>query len=138
MTSIDLTDLNATRAFAIDFARTLRPGDVVALEGDLGAGKTTLVREIIDALGGDPSQVSSPTFVIVHEYETPLCGVFHIDAYRIDAISLESIGFAELLEQRAIILIEWPSRVREALPTKLIELAIEVVGETARRVVVRR
>jgi len=132
--TIELDSLGATAAFARDFALTLRAGDVVALEGDLGAGKTTLVRAIVDAMGGDPTQVSSPTFVLQHEYSTPNLRVFHLDAYRIDASQLQAIGFEELLKEGGVTLIEWPGKVASAIPADARYLRLSVTGESARRV----
>jgi len=106
------TSLKATIRIAAEFARWLRPGDVVALEGDLGAGKTQFVRGIVEGLGGDPSTVSSPTFVLLNIYDTPRGKVFHLDAYRIGcAEDLEAIGFDELLEQNGFVLVEWWGKV---------------------------
>src|SRR3954471_21896777 len=73
-----------TESIAADLARTLRPGDVVALHGELGAGKTQFTRGIVKGLGGDARAVSSPTFVLINVYDTPASGrIFHLDAYRV-------------------------------------------------------
>jgi tRNA threonylcarbamoyladenosine biosynthesis protein TsaE len=99
--------------------RALVPGDVVAISGPLGAGKTRFVRGICRALctGRD---VSSPTFTLVHEYAAPGLAVFHFDFYRIASPSeLTQIGFAEYLEREdAVCLIEWADRVEEFLPAE--------------------
>jgi tRNA threonylcarbamoyladenosine biosynthesis protein TsaE len=127
-----LEDLDATHAFARQLSRSLKPGSVLALEGDLGAGKTTLVRALVEALGGDPTQVSSPTFVLLHVYETPTLSVFHIDAYRIDGDQLDGIGFDELLDSGGVVIVEWASRVKDRLPKETVWVSLEVVGETSR------
>lgn len=133
--TIDAADLDATVGVARTLAARIAPGVCVTLEGDLGAGKTTLVRLLVEALGGDPRDVSSPTYVLCHAYATPHGTVYHLDAYRVGgADDLEAIGFAELLEQRAIVIVEWPSRVADALPTAgRIDVAIETTGPTSRR-----
>ena len=95
----------------------LVPGDVVAVYGGLGAGKTRFVRGICRALGTD-RPVSSPTFTLVHEYRSPRAAVFHFDFYRIASpAELSQIGFAEYLGRAdGICLIEWADRVGEFLP----------------------
>ena len=118
-------------------ARRLVPGTVVALEGDLGAGKTCFVRGLARGLGADASAVSSPTFVLEHRYATadgP--ALVHIDAYRIrSAGDLESIGFDELLERGdSVVAIEWPSLIAAALPTARVDVRIRHAGEDAREI----
>ena len=125
-----------TRHFAQRLAYVARAGDIIGLEGELGAGKTCFVRGLAEGLGIEPAQVSSPTFVLVHEY-TPRNGeatLAHIDAYRMaSADDLESIGFSEMLQARdSIIAIEWPSRIVSSLPVDRINVAIEAVGDTER------
>lgn len=126
--------LEETASFASQVASMLRPGDVVALEGELGAGKTTFVRSLVESLGGGANAVSSPTFMLLNIYATPRMPVFHLDAYRIGgADDFEAIGFEELLSQGGVVIVEWASRVRELLPARRIEIAIETTGENARR-----
>ncbi len=95
----------------------LVPGDVVAITGELGAGKTVFVRGICTALGAT-LPVSSPTFTFVHEYPARECTVYHFDFYRLkNPAELAEIGFAEYLaDPRAVCLIEWADRVAEFLP----------------------
>jgi tRNA threonylcarbamoyladenosine biosynthesis protein TsaE len=95
----------------------LVPGDVVALTGGLGAGKTVFVRGVCAALGVD-APVSSPTFTLVHEYPGRGCSVYHFDFYRIRSTAeLSEIGFGEYLgDPRGICLVEWADRVAEFLP----------------------
>jgi tRNA threonylcarbamoyladenosine biosynthesis protein TsaE len=111
------SSLDQTIALAAEFARRLRPGDFVALEGELGAGKTQFVRGLVQGLGGDTNAVSSPTFVLLNIYNTPVMKVFHLDAYRISSgEDLEAIGFDELLEQGGVVVVEWWTRVKEIVP----------------------
>lgn len=131
-----------TVALAADLARRLRPGDVVALDGQLGAGKTCFVRGLAGGLGIDPAAVSSPTFVLVHEYEPrerPGGGrsipLIHIDAYRLsDAGELDSLGWEEMLDGDAVIVVEWAERVRRALPGDSVRVWIEHLGDLRRRI----
>src|ERR1700761_1542097 len=112
---IPLADLGATGALAARIAPLLAAGDVVALEGDLGAGKTTLARAILRALGVS-EDVPSPTFTLVQSYDTPRLAVSHYDLYRLKHIrEMEELGFDDALAQGAV-LVEWPERAPEALP----------------------
>lgn len=105
-----------TEALGQQLASLLAPGDVLALHGDLGAGKTRLVRGLCAGLKIDPEGVSSPTFTIVQEYPGPV-PVFHIDAYRLkSAEELLDLGFEDYLTAGGICVIEWPSRVSSLLP----------------------
>ena len=126
-----------TEAIAAKLADSLQPNDVVALEGELGAGKTQFVRGLVKALGGDGRAVSSPTFVLLNVYKTPLLAVYHLDAYRVGgAEDFSSIGFGELLEQNGIVVVEWPSRVKDILPPRRINVTFEITGKTRRKITV--
>jgi len=126
-----------TEAIAAKLADSLQPNDVVALEGELGAGKTQFVRGLVKALGGDCRAVSSPTFVLLNVYKTPLLAVYHLDAYRVGgAEDFSSIGFGELLEQNGIVVVEWPSRVKDILPPRRINITFEITGKTSRKITV--
>jgi tRNA threonylcarbamoyl adenosine modification protein YjeE len=113
----------------------LRPGDVVLLHGDLGAGKTTLTKGIARALGvGDT--VSSPSFALVNEYALPELRLFHLDLYRLDdPADLDSIGFTELTStEDGIAIVEWPERAGTLLPDRYLLVEISYAGEGHRRV----
>ena len=123
-----------TEAIAAELAAQLKGGECIALEGALGAGKTQFVRGLVRALGGDVRSVSSPTFVLLHVYNTASFQVFHLDAYRLGgADDLAAIGFDELLEQRGVVVIEWASKVENALPINCIHVGIETIGAEQRR-----
>jgi len=128
-TILALPDLGATAALGAAIAGLLRPGDLVALKGDLGAGKTTLARAILAALAVD-EKVPSPTFTLVQTYETPSLTVSHFDLYRLKRPSeLEELGLDEALERGAA-LVEWPERAN--LPEGLtIELRNRGAGREA-------
>ena len=112
--------------------RALPAPSFVALYGDLGAGKTALVRGMGAEAG--TSEVRSPTFTIVHEYETNP-RLIHFDAYRLsDAEELFAIGFDEYLAQDAVIVLEWAERVPEALPHVRLELRLAGSGEDPREI----
>ena len=97
---------------------TLLPhGSVVALHGELGAGKTTLARALCEGLGVVNEQVTSPTFAIVHEYDTASGVVAHADLYRLkNSGELENIGWDDLVARARVTIVEWPERAPEAIP----------------------
>lgn len=105
-------------------ARELRPGDVVALFGDLGAGKTQFIRGLACGLGvTDP--VSSPTFAIVHAYHGRI-PLYHFDMYRIESwADLESTGFFDYLEDGGVCAVEWSENIEAALPENTVRVQIE-------------
>jgi tRNA threonylcarbamoyladenosine biosynthesis protein TsaE len=131
-----------TEAIAAKLAESLQPGDVVTLDGELGAGKTQFVRGIVKALGGDGKAlggdgraVSSPTFVLLNVYQTPLFAVYHLDAYRVGgAEDFAGIGFSELLEQGGVVVVEWPGRVQEILPHRRVNITFQITGKTTRTI----
>lgn len=126
-----------TLAWGAQLGRALRVGDVVCLDGGLGAGKTTLARGIVRAWVGDEgADVPSPTFTLAQIYDGPQGALWHMDLYRLKQPeeALE-IGLEEALSG-AVCLIEWPSRLGALLPADRIELAFSGDGE-ARRVLVR-
>jgi tRNA threonylcarbamoyl adenosine modification protein YjeE len=131
-----LPDDAATAALGAKLAARLAPGDLVVLEGDLGAGKTALARAIIRTLAGDAAMdVPSPTFALVQPYDTPLGPVLHADLYRLgDAREVDELGLLDNPE--AIVLVEWAERAPEivAAATLVVQLAIPPggVGRTVR------
>ena len=129
-----LPDDAATARLGEDLAMALRPGDVLALSGDLGAGKTTLARGLIRALAGDPGlDVPSPTFTLVQSYDTRV-PVHHFDLYRLSSpAELDELGLEEALSDGAA-LVEWPERAGGRLPASAVhvELVHEGDGRQAR------
>jgi len=121
-----LADEEATRALGRTLAAVARPGLTIALNGPLGAGKTTLVKALAEALGADPSVVSSPTFSLIHEYEAAI-PLAHFDAYRLeDGAALEAAGGDDYLgDARWLCLVEWADKVADRLPETRWELRLE-------------
>lgn len=111
-----LPDPEAQLAFGEQLGRLLPPRLVVYLEGDLGTGKTTLVRGILRGLG-HPGTVRSPTYTLVEPYELPAARVYHLDLYRLcDPDELEYLGLRDISGEDAVLLVEWPERGLSRLP----------------------
>jgi tRNA threonylcarbamoyladenosine biosynthesis protein TsaE len=122
-----------TRAIGAALAGVLGPGDVVGLNGDLGAGKTRLVQGAADALGAE-GPVLSPTFMLVREYdgEPP---VHHVDAYRLSGpLELEDLGLEDVLSADAVVFVEWADRVAAALPESWLELILSLGNDDDREI----
>jgi tRNA threonylcarbamoyladenosine biosynthesis protein TsaE len=145
----DSSSVEETEQVASALAATLHGGECIALDGDLGAGKTQFVRGLVAGLGGDRRVVSSPTYMLLHIYNDASrtdaatahmrLPVYHLDAYRVSgADELEAIGFSELLEQYGVVVVEWAKRIADLLPTNRIDVTIEPTSPTARRIIVRR
>lgn len=122
-----LAGLAATQALGARIAAGLQAGDAVALEGDLGAGKTTLARAILEGLGVT-EDVPSPTFTLVQQYETPKLAVRHYDFYRIEEPSeVNELGLDEALDEGAV-LIEWPERAPNRIPADALHIYLSIAG----------
>lgn len=124
-----------TEAFGAGLGKMLAPGIVMALYGELGAGKTHFVRGICSALGVPESLVTSPTFTIVNEYAAPNFPVYHIDAYRIANVAeFFELGYEEYFFDDALCLIEWPERIEQLLPEDTLRLRLSHLGADRRRI----
>lgn len=123
-----LVDESATLAFGRRLGAALPRGALVFLQGDLGAGKTTLVRGMLRGLGYSGS-VKSPTYTLLEPYELANCVVYHFDFYRIaDSQELDFIGIDELVDSDALKLVEWPERVADRLPDPDLVVRMRVDG----------
>jgi tRNA threonylcarbamoyladenosine biosynthesis protein TsaE len=121
-----------TEALAADLARRLRPGDVVAVSGELGAGKTTFVRGAARALGvAEP--VSSPSFTIGHRYDAPV-PVAHLDLYRLDGLDLAEWGDLEPYFEGTVVFVEWPEHAGDLLPRPRVRVTLGHVDASHRSV----
>jgi len=137
MTSQTIThSAEETIVFGRSLASELSPPLIVLLRGDLGAGKTTLVKGIAEGFGAARAEdVTSPTFTLVHEYCGPGVTLYHIDLYRIDTQrDLETLGLDDLLTPNSILLIEWGEKFARLRRDQNVEITLERVGETERRI----
>ena len=122
-----------TAALARELAGRLKPGDVVLLSGNLGAGKTAFVRGLASGLGIDPDEVSSPTFTLVHEYRGGRLTLYHADLYRLERAATDELGLEEMGVADGVLAIEWPDRLTHAMPNA-IAVDIAIVDDTTRRI----
>lgn len=121
------------RPLARRLLAALPRGAFVALQGDLGAGKTTFVKAVAEAAGIDPSGVISPTFGLVHEHAAPDGILLHADLYRLHGSDdLREIGWHDAVARADWVFVEWPDRAGEELPTDRLEVAITIESPTAR------
>jgi tRNA threonylcarbamoyladenosine biosynthesis protein TsaE len=127
-----------TIAFGRQLAAQLTPPKLVILRGDLGAGKTTLIKGIVEGFhAASVEDVTSPTFTLVHEYRAPDADIYHIDLYRVDTPrELETIGIDDLLGPRSLLLIEWGEKFERFRKERDVEVVIERVGEQERKILV--
>jgi tRNA threonylcarbamoyladenosine biosynthesis protein TsaE len=128
-----------TIAFGRTLAELLTPPKLVLLRGDLGAGKTTLVKGIAAAFEAAAEEdVTSPTFTLVHEYRGTRANLYHIDLYRIDTQrELETLGLDDLRSDNSILLIEWGEKFPRLVRERDLEIALERDGENVRQIRVR-
>jgi tRNA threonylcarbamoyladenosine biosynthesis protein TsaE len=131
----NIADLSATMSFGRRLGSRLFPGAVVALVGQIGAGKTHLTRAIAEGLKvTNPELITSPTFVLIQEYSAAL-PIYHFDAYRLTgAAEFDALGASEYLYGRGVCVIEWADKVLPALPEEHLRVQIEVIDESQRKI----
>lgn len=128
-----------TVALGRKLAAQLKPPKLVVLRGELGAGKTTLVKGIAEGFqAAAQEQVTSPTFTLIHEYRGPKANVFHVDLYRVDTErELETLGLDDLFDERSVLLIEWGEKFARFERERDVEIAMERLGENERKITLR-
>lgn len=119
-----------TRAIAARLAPELRPGTVLLISGDLGAGKTAFVRGLAEGLGVPGDEVTSPTFTLVHEYRGGRLPLIHVDLYRLEAADLSEIGLDEALAEAGVVAVEWPERLTRTAPGAVLVHIADAGGDT--------
>jgi len=131
---LETRSLAETLEFGGRLARELQQSDVIALSGELGAGKTALVKGIARGLG-ITVEVTSPTFTLIHEYGGGRLALFHVDLYRLDSVPQAlAIGIEEYLNSPGVTVIEWAERIAPLLPPHTTRIRIESLGENTRRI----
>jgi tRNA threonylcarbamoyladenosine biosynthesis protein TsaE len=125
-----------TIALGRELAALLAPPELVLLGGELGAGKTTLIKGIAEGFEAAAQEdVTSPTFTLVHEYRGPQANLYHIDLYRVDTLrELETLGLDDLLAENSILLIEWGEKFARFQRERDVEIELERLGENERRI----
>jgi tRNA threonylcarbamoyladenosine biosynthesis protein TsaE len=125
-----------TIALGRKLAAGLAPPKLVVLRGELGAGKTTLIKGIVEGFrAASEEDVTSPTFTLVHEYRGPEVIVYHVDLYRVDTPrELETLGIDDLISENSVLLIEWGEKFARFLRERDVEIALDRVGENDRRI----
>lgn len=132
MSTFISTSREETEQFAQKFAKTLRAGDVVLLNGDMGAGKTVFAKGVAKGLGIE-EEVTSPTYAYMNDYDGRL---FHYDCYRIESVAqAESLGLADYFDMGGICLIEWAQNIAPLLPKYVKKVAIKKLDENRREIV---
>ncbi len=134
--SFEVHSVEETWELARQLAAELKPGDILCLEGDLGAGKTTFTQGLAAALGVG-GRVTSPTFCIVQEHRSPTCLLVHMDLYRLHGEDdVLAIGWEDYLAQGAILVVEWPERASTLIPPDARHITLLHLGEESRRVTI--
>jgi len=127
-----LRNLDETRDFGLRLGREAQPGDIITLDGGLGAGKTTLTQFIGQGLGVPPDcYITSPTFSIMHEYNGRI-PLYHMDLYRLGYEDLEELGLEDYLYGGGLCVIEWPGRLEDLMPQNRLHINLEISSENSR------
>jgi tRNA threonylcarbamoyladenosine biosynthesis protein TsaE len=134
--TIETHSPDETSAYGRALAAELTPPLIVLLRGDLGAGKTTLVKGIAEGFQAARAEdVTSPTFTLIHEYRSPRATLYHIDLYRIDTErELETLALDDLITPNSILLVEWGEKFPRLTRDRDFEISLERVGDTKRRI----
>lgn len=130
-----------TRDLGKKLASSLKGGEIICLEGDLGSGKTTFSQGILEGLGAEGSY-TSPTFLVMKQYEkkipnkNQIKNIYHVDTYRVGTEDILNLGWEEITNSKEnIVIVEWPERIREILPEICIKIKFESIDENKRRII---
>lgn len=138
MKTFSVNTIDSLKEVAVELLTFLKESQVIALEGQMGAGKTTLVQQILKSMGIDDLE-GSPTYSLINQYESPFFGsVYHLDLYRLNNLEeVFDIGIEELLYQKCICLIEWPEKMIELLPDNTIWVYLRVEEDLSRTITIK-
>lgn len=122
---------------AADIVDRLKENSNIAFYGNLGAGKTTLIKEICKIMGGDPHEVRSPTFTIINNYEWLDIDIVHIDFYRLDSDEADFLGINDYFEDDStLVFMEWPEKAEDIMPSDVLKVSLEYLDIESRKIVV--
>ncbi len=128
-----------TIRIAKQFAKLLRPGDVIGLVGPLGSGKTLFIQGLCEGLGIDKKDVVSPTFTLIHHYDGGVLPVYHFDVYRLESDrEFEDLGYEEQFFGDGVTVVEWADKVQKFLPPGSRVLTFKSTGPSSRQIICRR
>jgi len=138
MKTYSVNSIDSLKEIVIDLLELLNDHQIVALEGQMGAGKTTFVQQVLKAMGIEELD-GSPTYSLINQYESPFFGtVYHLDLYRLNSLEeIFDIGIEELLYQKCICLIEWPEKMIELLPDNTIWVYLRVEEDFSRTITIK-
>jgi tRNA threonylcarbamoyladenosine biosynthesis protein TsaE len=138
MKTYSVNSIDSLKEIVIDLLELLNDHHIVALEGQMGAGKTTFVQQVLKAMGIEELD-GSPTYSLINQYESPFYGtVYHLDLYRLNSLEeIFDIGIEELLYQKCICLIEWPEKMIELLPDNTIWVYLRVEEDFSRTITIK-
>lgn len=135
MKAVKSHSVDETYALAKSFAETVKPGDVVCLNGTLGAGKTHFVKGFVEAFGISIDEVQSPTFTIINEYHGDI-DIYHFDCYRLEHFQeAVEIGAEEYLYGSGVCIIEWPERIHQLIPQTAKKISLNITGPEERELI---
>ena len=138
MKTYSVNSIDSLKDIVIDLLELLNDHQIVAIEGQMGAGKTTFVQQVLKAMGIEELE-GSPTYSLINQYESPFYGtVYHLDLYRLNSLEeIFDIGIEELLYQKCICLIEWPEKMIELLPDNTIWVYLRVEEDFSRTITIK-
>jgi tRNA threonylcarbamoyladenosine biosynthesis protein TsaE len=138
MKTYTVNSIDSLKEIVIDLLELLNDHHIVALEGQMGAGKTTFVQQVLKAMGIEELD-GSPTYSLINQYESPFYGtVYHLDLYRLNSLEeIFDIGIEELLYQKCICLIEWPEKMIELLPDNTIWVYLRIEEDFSRTITIK-
>ncbi len=140
-TIINIAGADQVRDAARQFVELMGDETVFTFTGEMGAGKTTFIAALAEALGVDPEEANSPSFAIANEYrsETTAELIYHFDLYRLESLEeVMDIGFEDYLDSGALCLIEWPELVQDILPDDTVKVQIKVLDDNSRQLIVEK
>lgn len=140
-TIIKISDANHVADAARQFVELMGDETVYTFTGEMGAGKTTFISALVQALGVDPEEANSPSFAIANEYRSGTTAelIYHFDLYRLDSMEeVMDIGFEDYLDSGALCLIEWPEKVEDILPDDTVKVQIKVLDDNSRELIVEK